>query len=157
MHPTVRAAAEWSWRLLIIAAAGFVLLRLFTEFEEVLVPVALAILGSAMLVPVVDALDRRGVPRSLAVLGVIVVALGILAAVLLRGLMIGLGAALVHQAAWVLSIFAAFLIFADCSMLDFTGPLSAFDAAAAEMMAIAGMEASVVISAVSRARIWPRR
>lgn len=82
MHPTVRAAAEWSWRLLIITAAGFVLLRLFTEFEEVLVPVALAILGSAMLVPVVDALDRRGVPRSLAVLGVIVVALGILAAVL---------------------------------------------------------------------------
>ncbi|MCC3321784.1 AI-2E family transporter [Gordonia bronchialis] len=82
VHPTVRAAAEWSWRLLIIAAAGFVLLRLFTEFEEVLVPVALAILGSAMLVPVVDALDRRGVPRSLAVLGVIVVALGILAAVL---------------------------------------------------------------------------
>lgn len=42
---------------------------------------------------------------------------GILAAVLLRGLMIGLGAALVHQAAWVLSIFAAFLIFAGLKML----------------------------------------
>ena len=35
----------------------------------------------------------------------------------LRGLMIGLGAALVHQAAWVLSIFAAFLIFAGLKML----------------------------------------
>jgi tellurite resistance protein TerC len=42
---------------------------------------------------------------------------GILAAVLLRGLMIGLGAALVHQAAWVLSIFAAFLIFAGLKMM----------------------------------------
>lgn len=42
---------------------------------------------------------------------------GILAAVLLRGLMIGLGAALVHQAAWVLSLFAAFLIFAGLKML----------------------------------------
>ena len=42
---------------------------------------------------------------------------GILAAVLLRGLMIGLGAALVHQAAWVLSIFAAFLIYAGLKML----------------------------------------
>ena len=42
---------------------------------------------------------------------------GILAAVLLRGLMIGLGAALVHQAHWVLSIFAAFLIYAGIKML----------------------------------------
>ena len=42
---------------------------------------------------------------------------GILAAVLLRGLMIGLGAALVHQAAWVLSLFAAFLIYAGLKML----------------------------------------
>ena len=42
---------------------------------------------------------------------------GILAAVLLRGLMIGLGAALVHQASWVLSLFAAFLIYAGLKML----------------------------------------
>ncbi|WP_043751926.1 TerC/Alx family metal homeostasis membrane protein [Methylobacterium nodulans] len=42
---------------------------------------------------------------------------GILAAVLLRGLMIGLGAALVHQAEWVLTFFAAFLIYAGAKML----------------------------------------
>ncbi len=42
---------------------------------------------------------------------------GILAAVLLRGLMIGLGAALVHQAHWVLSLFAAFLLFAGLKIL----------------------------------------
>jgi tellurite resistance protein TerC len=46
---------------------------------------------------------------------------GILAAVLLRGLMIGLGAALVHQVHWVLSLFAAFLIFAGLKIL-FSGP-----------------------------------
>ncbi|KMO34961.1 membrane protein [Methylobacterium tarhaniae] len=42
---------------------------------------------------------------------------GILAAIVLRGLMIGLGAALVHQAEWVLTIFAAFLIYAGIKML----------------------------------------
>ncbi|MGY2047044.1 TerC family protein [Methylobacterium sp. JK268] len=42
---------------------------------------------------------------------------GILAAVVLRGLMIGLGAALVHQAEWVLVFFAAFLIYAGIRML----------------------------------------
>ncbi|ROZ99101.1 AI-2E family transporter [Gordonia sp. OPL2] len=82
VHPLVRATAEWTWRLLVIAAGAFVLLRVFHEFEEVLVPVALAILGAAMLVPVVDAMDRRSVPRSLAVLVTIIVALGLLSAVM---------------------------------------------------------------------------
>ena len=42
---------------------------------------------------------------------------GILAAILLRGLMIGLGAALLEQAHWILSVFAAFLIFIGLKML----------------------------------------
>ena len=42
---------------------------------------------------------------------------GILAAVLLRGLMIGLGSALVQQAHWVFSVFAAFLIYVGIKML----------------------------------------
>jgi tellurite resistance protein TerC len=42
---------------------------------------------------------------------------GILAAVLLRGLMIGLGAALVHEVHWILSLFAAFLIYAGLKIL----------------------------------------
>ncbi|GAC67104.1 AI-2E family transporter [Gordonia soli] len=82
VHPLVRASAEWAWRLLLIVAAVYVLLQVFRHFEEVLVPVALAILGAAMLVPVVDEMDRRKVPRSLAVLLTIIVSLGILAAVL---------------------------------------------------------------------------
>ncbi|MDP4025635.1 TerC family protein [Methylobacterium sp. NEAU 140] len=46
---------------------------------------------------------------------------GILAALVLRGLMIGLGAALVHQVHWVLSLFAAFLIYAGLKIF-FSGP-----------------------------------
>ena len=42
---------------------------------------------------------------------------GILAAVVLRGLMIGIGSALVQQMHWILSLFAAFLIYAGVKML----------------------------------------
>ena len=45
---------------------------------------------------------------------------GILAVIVLRGLMIGIGAALVQQFGWVLYIFAAFLVFTGVKML-FTG------------------------------------
>lgn len=82
VHPQVRAAAEWAWRLLLLLFAAYVAAKLFVEFEEVLVPVALAILVAAMLVPAVDALDRRGVPRSLAVLLNILLALGFIAGVM---------------------------------------------------------------------------
>ena len=59
-------------------------------------------------------LTALGVPRSSQHR---VLVWGILAAILMRGLMIGLGAALVQQAHWVLSVFAAFLIFAGVKML----------------------------------------
>ncbi len=45
---------------------------------------------------------------------------GILAVIVLRGIMIGLGAALVQQYGWVLYVFAAFLVFTGVKML-FTG------------------------------------
>lgn len=59
-------------------------------------------------------LTALGIPRNLQHR---VLVWGILAAVLLRGLMIGLGAALVHQAHWVLSLFAVFLLYAGVKML----------------------------------------
>lgn len=82
VHPMVRAGAEWSWRLIVIAVGVYLLLVGFRRFEEVLVPVALAILGAAMLVPIVDLMDRHRVPRSLAVLSTLIVALGLVSAVL---------------------------------------------------------------------------
>lgn len=54
---------------------------------------------------------------------------GILGALVMRGLMIGLGAALVHQAAWILTGFAAFLIFAGVKMLVSTESEEAGDIA----------------------------
>ncbi|MGV9670783.1 MULTISPECIES: AI-2E family transporter [unclassified Gordonia (in: high G+C Gram-positive bacteria)] len=82
VHPTVRAAAEWSWRLLLILAAVYVLGRIFQKFDEVTVPLSLAVLFTAFLVPAVDYLDRRRWPRSLAVVAVMLVALGVVAGVL---------------------------------------------------------------------------
>lgn len=82
VHPVVRAAAEWSWRLLAIAVALFVLMRIISTYEEVFVPIGLAILGTAFLVPVVDWLDRRGVPRALAVVASLIVAIGAIAGIM---------------------------------------------------------------------------
>ena len=65
VHPFVRATAEWTWRVVLILFGCYLLMRIFLEFEQVLVPVALAILVSAFLVPGVDWLDRRRVPLSL--------------------------------------------------------------------------------------------
>ncbi|GAA3024636.1 AI-2E family transporter [Gordonia defluvii] len=84
-HPVpagVRAAASWSWRLLVIGALVVVLFIGFLKFKTVLVPVAIAILGTAMLVPVVDFLNRRRLPRSLAVVLSMVGVLGVLGLVM---------------------------------------------------------------------------
>jgi len=80
--PGVRAAASWSWRLLVIGALIVVLFMAFNQFKTVLVPVAIAVLGTAGLVPIVDFLDRRGLPRSLAVVISMVGVLGMLGLVL---------------------------------------------------------------------------
>src|SRR6476659_9106648 len=61
--PPVRKTAAWSWRLLVIAAAAWVLLTTLTRLGLVIVPVALALMLTALLVPAVDFLDRRGAPR----------------------------------------------------------------------------------------------
>lgn len=65
--PLVRMAAAWSWRLLVIFAAIVTLLWLVLRLEILVVPVALATIIAALLLPVVDFLDRRGAPRGGAV------------------------------------------------------------------------------------------
>ncbi|MDT5064154.1 MAG: putative heme transporter [Mycobacterium sp.] len=71
VHPIVRKAAAWSWRLLIILGALVALLWVVENLEVIVVPVLLAIMVTALLVPIVDALDRRGLPRGLAVAAVL--------------------------------------------------------------------------------------
>lgn len=63
----MRKAAAWSWRLLVIFGAILALLWLVEKLQVVLVPVALAVMVTALMVPAVDWLDRRGAPRGGAV------------------------------------------------------------------------------------------
>lgn len=67
VSPMVRRAAAWSWRLLVIFAAVLTVLWLMLRLEILVVPVALATIIAALLMPVVDFLDRRGAPRGGAV------------------------------------------------------------------------------------------
>jgi putative heme transporter len=65
--PFVRKAAAWSWRLLVIFAAVIAVLWLIKRLEVIFVPLALATMVAALLLPAVDFINRRGVPRGVAV------------------------------------------------------------------------------------------
>src|SRR5260370_34420956 len=65
--PLVRKTAAWAWRLLVIFAALVALLWAVKKIEVIVVPVALATMLAALLLPIVDTLDRRGAPRGSAV------------------------------------------------------------------------------------------
>lgn len=67
--PAVRAAAAWTWRLLLIGVGVVVLGWLFKRYEDVTFPITLALLFTAMLRPLVEWSVRKGVPRVVAVLG----------------------------------------------------------------------------------------
>jgi putative heme transporter len=71
VHPVVRKTAAWSWRLLVILGALVALLWVVGHLEVIVVPVLLATMVTAMLLPLVDLLNRRGVPRGAAVATVI--------------------------------------------------------------------------------------
>ncbi|HSS24240.1 MAG TPA: AI-2E family transporter [Mycobacterium sp.] len=88
VEPLVRKAAAWSWRLLAILAAAVALLWVVKKLEIIVVPVLLALMISALLVPAVDWMDRRGLPRggavALVLLGGFAVLGGILAFVVIQ-------------------------------------------------------------------------
>jgi len=75
-------AAAWAWRFLVIAAAAYVLLWLVAFFALVTIPLAIALLIAALAVPVVDGLDRVGLPRGLAALLVVLLGIGFVVALL---------------------------------------------------------------------------
>ena len=78
-------ASEWSWRLLLVLAALAVFGFLLLQLSVVVVPVLIAALVSALLVPVTDWFARLGVPRGLAagltLLALVLLILGMLALV----------------------------------------------------------------------------
>ena len=68
----VELAAQWAWRFLVIAAAGYVLVRALGFLEVVVIPLVVALLIAALVVPLVGLLQRAGLPRGLASLVVVI-------------------------------------------------------------------------------------
>ncbi|MGA8851143.1 MAG: AI-2E family transporter [Aeromicrobium sp.] len=61
--PGVEAATQWAWRLIVLAVAGLGLLWLLRFFSEITVPIAIAMLGTALTINAVDWLQAKGIPR----------------------------------------------------------------------------------------------
>jgi putative heme transporter len=82
VEPLVRKTAAWAWRLLVILTAAVVVLWVSKRLEIIIVPVLLALMISALLVPAVDWMDRRGLPRGAAVAVVLLGGFAILGGIL---------------------------------------------------------------------------
>jgi len=65
-------AAAWAWRIIIIAAAGYVILWLLAYFAVITLPLVIALLITALAAPVVRALKEIGIPQGLSA-GLVVV------------------------------------------------------------------------------------
>ncbi|BCL14252.1 AI-2E family transporter [Micromonospora sagamiensis] len=68
----LRIGAAWSWRLLVVGLVGWALLRIVSQIRIVIIPLAVALLLSALLAPAVGWLLRARFPRSLATAVVLV-------------------------------------------------------------------------------------
>ncbi|MEU7872456.1 AI-2E family transporter [Dactylosporangium sp. NPDC049140] len=62
----IRVAGAWSWRVILVVAAAYLLLRLLATLSVVVIPVAVALLLAALFEPAAAGLRNRGVNRSLA-------------------------------------------------------------------------------------------
>ena len=82
VEPLVRKTAAWAWRLLVILTASVVVLWVLKRLEIIVVPVLLALMISALLVPAVDWMDRRGLPRGAAVAVVLLGGFAVLGGIL---------------------------------------------------------------------------
>ncbi|MEH0969648.1 AI-2E family transporter [Micromonospora sp. CPCC 205546] len=68
----LRIAAAWSWRLIVIGVVAWALLKIVGTVRIVVIPLAVALLLSALLAPAVGWLLRARLPRSLATAVVLV-------------------------------------------------------------------------------------
>jgi putative heme transporter len=78
----LRVSAAVSWRILVVLGAFYVLGLVLGYLNVVVIPVAIALLLSALLAPAVSWLNRAGVPRALATAVVLVGGLAIVGGVL---------------------------------------------------------------------------
>jgi predicted PurR-regulated permease PerM len=73
---SLRIAASWSWRFIVVGVVGWALLRFVGIISIVVIPLAIALLLSALLGPAVGWLLRLRLPRSLATFLVLICGLG---------------------------------------------------------------------------------
>jgi putative heme transporter len=78
----VDLAAAWSWRLIVIAAAVYALCYVISFLAVLVIPVVVALLITALVIPIVDWLERSGVRRSFGSIVVVVLTIGLVAALL---------------------------------------------------------------------------
>ncbi len=78
---SVRAAASWSWRILLIAAAVAGFLWLLAALKTIVVPVAIALLLTILLAPVRRTLQRwhlgKGLATAISIIGLVVLVGGL--------------------------------------------------------------------------------
>ncbi|OUM40912.1 AI-2E family transporter [Arthrobacter sedimenti] len=88
----LRVAASWSWRLGLVVVVGGVLIYLLSQVSLLVIPLMIAGLLAALLLPLKNALRRRGAPNGLAVAVTLVGFFGLItAALLLVGSQLALG------------------------------------------------------------------
>jgi predicted PurR-regulated permease PerM len=79
---SLRVAAAWGWRLIVVGLVGWALLRFIGVISIVVIPLAIALLLSALLAPAVGWLLRLRLPRSLATFLVLIGGIGAVAGTL---------------------------------------------------------------------------
>jgi predicted PurR-regulated permease PerM len=78
----LRTAAAWSWRLIVVLGGIYALLYAGAYVAVVVVPVIVALLLAALLQPGAAGLVRRGWPRALAALAMLIVGLGVVSGII---------------------------------------------------------------------------
>ena len=81
VHPTVDRLSAYSWRLLVITAAGIAIIALLVRLRVVLFPIIIATFLAVALTPIAGALKRRGAPPALATAVSFLVFFGVLGGV----------------------------------------------------------------------------
>lgn len=83
--PSLRSAAGWTWRLLVVGVGVYLVLQLLARLAVVTSAVVAALLLAALLAPVARLLGRCRVPTSLAAAVTLLALLGVIA---LAGLLV---------------------------------------------------------------------
>lgn len=78
----VDLAAAWAWRFIVITVAMLAILWTLRHFSVVVMPVVIALFITALVMPLVDWLQRRGIKRGIAALFTVLLVVGVVALML---------------------------------------------------------------------------